>query len=194
MKKLLIIFGCFVALPAVCQTKRLVEISREYYTKDVPLNDGMVYKYSLPTDTARYFNPGADQYEVTVTFKKKGGTPIPVIETVDANTFIGAWKKDASGVFSFSNVTGQTLTHSFLGSVIKLVGYKNSSYGIVAIQVDSSPPVMVDLYEAGLSKAFVMYETTLPMGSHKVTLTVTGQKNTASSNTYCVLDFALITK
>lgn len=131
---------------------------------------------------------------IEYTAKKAGTPPVdPVEQTVDANAFTGLWKKDASGVFSFSSTTGQTLTYSFVGTGIKLVGIKNPSYGIVSIQIDSNAPVLVDLYAQSLTKAFVMYETTFPGGNHKVTLTVTGQKNAASSNTYCVLDHAIIT-
>lgn len=194
MKQL--IFFLLLLCCAICsqaQSKRLVEISREYYTKDIPVRDGMVYKYTLPTDSARYYNPGPDKYEVTMTFKKVGGS-IPIIQTVDANDFTGAWKKDPAGGFSYSNLTGQTLTYSFEGSGIKLIGQKLNSYGKVSVQIDNGTPVIIDMYSATLVKPFMFYETTFGQGQHTVVIKVTGQKNAASVNTYCVLDFVLISK
>lgn len=132
---------------------------------------------------------------IEYTAKKVGsGTPIPIIQTVDANDFTGAWKKDPAGGFSYSNLTGQTLTYSFEGSGIKLVGQKLNSYGKVSVQIDSGAPVIIDMYSATLIKPFMFYETTFAQGSHTVVVKVTGQKNAASVNSYCVLDYVVITK
>lgn len=58
---------------------QLVEISKIYFKKEIILSDGLVYKYLIgaQADTARFFNPMADQYEAIVTFRKLGGTPTP---------------------------------------------------------------------------------------------------------------------
>lgn len=116
---------------------------------------------------------------------KKAGTVDPpdptTTETVDANAFTGLWKKDASGVFSFSNTTGQTLSYSFNGKAIKLIALKNNSYGKISIQLNSQTPVLIDLYAASLIKEFTIFDTAeqgIPLlpGTNIVTLKVTGQK------------------
>lgn len=79
MKRL--IFFILLILCAICSQAQpgtqLAEISKIYTKKEVILIDGLIYKYSLPNDTAIYYNPGSDVYDVTVTFTRKttGTTP-----------------------------------------------------------------------------------------------------------------------
>lgn len=79
MKKILIlIIVCIIAIPAFSQTgTQLVEVSKVYIKKEISITDGLVYRYNYPTDTARYFLPGVDQFEATISFRKIGDTQTP---------------------------------------------------------------------------------------------------------------------
>jgi len=91
MRKLLILlFGVLIGLPAISQTQ-LGEISKVWKTKRVNVADGSVYRYKLwsGSDTAIYYQTGADTFEVVTTFKKVSSTKPPVlpdiISTLDDN-------------------------------------------------------------------------------------------------------------
>jgi len=198
MKNLLILVS-FFTLAASAQIKppyRLVEITREWIPVNMPLKDGFIHKYISPGIQAYYYQPGVDTFEITVTAKKINGPIItpPKDTIVDANVFNGLWKKDISGGFSFSNTTAQTLTLTFTGFHIVLVGLKHPSYGIVSITLDDRPAVEVDLYNAVQQKPFTMFDAGFAPGTHIVTLKVTGKKASLATNNYCVLDYSVISK
>lgn len=68
-----------------------------YHQKEYVLNDGGVYRYVTDQDTARYFNPGPDQYEITVTAKKKA-PPVIMIEAESAPNIVGAAVAPGGGI------------------------------------------------------------------------------------------------
>lgn len=89
MIRILMFFLLFVCITICTHAQtQLVEISKIYIKKDIPITDGLVYKYFYPNDTARYFQPGADQYEATITFRKLGGTPDPILIQAESATQI----------------------------------------------------------------------------------------------------------
>lgn len=96
-KALLLLFGVIVGLPAISQTSQLGEIIKIWKTKRVPVQDGSVYRYKLwdGSDTAVYYQTGADTFEVVTTFKKITKTKPPVvlpdiISTLDDNSLSSA--------------------------------------------------------------------------------------------------------
>jgi hypothetical protein len=200
------------SLLANAQTKRLVEISREYYTLDIPVTDGMTYKYIIgaANDSARYFNPGSDFYDVTVTFKKRGVAAPEVIEDVDDRdsriVYGTGWDKtcctnDASSphfnrTIAWSCTTGSTFTFTFTGKSVTWFVEKMLTHSVAAVKFDNeTTETKVDLYNGTkLTQQAIFTKTWPTVGEHKVTIRVSGEKISPSTNVCVVSDYFRIIK
>lgn len=94
-------------ISSACFGQPLVEgVSGKVWNKkkEYTLTDGLTFKYIAGpnNDTARYFNPGADEYELVVTAKKKVVTPptptIIKIEAESATNMVGAAVAPGGGI------------------------------------------------------------------------------------------------
>jgi hypothetical protein len=212
MKNIITTLFLLSSLLANAQTKRLVEISKEYVTKEIVISDGMTYKYNIGTqaDTARYFNSGADQYEATITFKKKGGVVVPdVIEDVDdrdSRIVYGAgWDKTCctsdpnsphlNQTITWACTTGNSFTFTFTGKSVTWFIEKMSTHGIAGVRFDNeTSEASVDTYSATKLTRQASFTKTWPtVGQHSVTIRITG-KNPAASANCLVSDFFRIIK
>ena len=82
-----------------------------------------------------------------------------------------------------------TLNVAFEGSAFSLIGTKYKTYGIMAVSVDGSPSVDVDLYAGStLYQQRLLSMTGLSEGRHTLTLSWTGRRNPASTGTVVRLD------
>lgn len=156
--RLLIFLFLFITI-TVCshaQPGDLVEITKKWPRKDILVTDGMIYKYTLPTDSARYFNPGADAYEVTITFKKAGGTPIDIIDstTVDSeegvifstgwlhgSTTAAGWYK---GTIAYSITAASTASYTFTGRQVKIYAERLPGHGTGTVSILKGTQVIVN--------------------------------------------------
>lgn len=93
---LLISTACF-AQSKVFRADNIIEYSK---TENIKVTDGMVYKWTLPdTSTARFFDPGSDEYEMMVTAKKKVVVPTTIkIEAESATNMVGAAVAPGGGI------------------------------------------------------------------------------------------------
>lgn len=191
---------------------RLVEISKEYVRKEVPLSDNLTYKWRIGTqnDTARYFNPGADQYEATVTFRKIGGIPpVDVTEDVDDRdsriVYGTGWDKTCctsdpnsphfNSTISWSCAADNSFKFTFTGKSVTWFAEKLNTHGIAGVKFDQDAEVKVDLYNATkLTKQAIFTKNFSVNGPHSVTIRVTGEKNVNSSNVCVVSDSFRIIK
>jgi beta-galactosidase GanA len=117
-----------------------------------------------------------------------------------ALTYTGTWTHagpsagytngDYDSTESFSTTAGDSVTVTFNGTAVQWIGPKNNNGGIGAVSIDGGSPVNVDTYSAG-GKQFqqVLFSASgLSAGSHTLTITVTGTKNSASSADTVVVD------
>ena len=88
-----------------------------------------------------------------------------------------------------SNTAGATLTLPFNGTGINWIGYRGPDGGIASVQIDGGAATQVDTYSPTLKVQPVVFSVGgLADGNHTLTITVTGQKNPASSDARVVVD------
>lgn len=193
----------FAALCSHAQ-RRLVEISKEYTTKEITVTDGMTYKYTIGSqnDTARYFNPNGEVLEATIVFKKPGGTvpPVFVTEKVDGEkaTFSPNWSihgittaadwygENNTRTIAYSNVVGSSVSYTFTGTKIELWAEKKTSHGTGTVSIDNGPAQSVSFVGPSALPVLIYSSPDLPLGSHTIRMTVV--------NGYNLLDYFQITK
>ncbi len=84
---------------------------------------------------------------------------------------------------------GTTLTVPFRGTGISWIAYRGPDAGIASVRVDSGGTTEVDLYSpTAIYQPVVFTATGLSDANHTLTITATGRKNVASSNTRVVVD------
>lgn len=189
----LILELCVVCSELQAQTgePRLFDVLKEWPQKKIIVKDGLIYKYTLPADTARRFDPGADQYEVTVTFKKKGVVdppPIPEREvkqfdseegtvyssnwTIHTTTLAANWYKST---ISYSTVAGSTATFTFFGEKIELFAEVKSTHGSGRISIDGGPEEIVSFKNAVQQLPVLIFtKENLENKNHTIKLTAVG--------------------
>lgn len=200
MKYILITLLLLSCLFSQAQSKRLVEISKEYFTQDIPVTDGLIYKYKIPSDTARYFAPGPDVYDVVVTFKRRGVVvpPTDIVEDVDDRdsriVYGTGWDKTCctsdpnsphfNSTISFHCTVGGTFTFTFVGKSVTWFAEKLKTHGIVGVKFDSeTSEAPIDLYSpTQLTRQAVFTKTWPTVGEHKVIIRITGKNPLAVAN------------
>jgi len=84
---------------------------------------------------------------------------------------------------------GTTVTVPFRGTGISWIGYRGPDAGIATVRVDSGATSEVDLYSPVKTYQPVVFTATgLADANHALTITATGRKNAASTNTRVVVD------
>lgn len=194
MIRFLIFFLIFIGV-TICThaQRRLVEISKEYTTKEIPVIDGMTYKYTIGSqnDTARYFNPNGEVLEATITFKKPGGTvpPVFVTEKVDGEraTFTGTWTRGIttapgwygvpSPTIAYSNSVGASVSYTFTGTKVELWGERRTTHGTGTVSIDNGAAQPVTFVGPSALPVLIYSSTDLPLGSHTIRLSVVSGYN-----------------
>ncbi|MFE4950167.1 hypothetical protein ACFQ9V_08650 [Leifsonia sp. NPDC056665] len=98
-----------------------------------------------------------------------------------ADMYLGTAQWDPHG--------GDTASLTFTGTQVAVHAVQDVDQGIMTISVDGGTPVTVDDYASSrLGSGVVWASGALTSGSHTVTITVTGAKNSASSGTTIALD------
>jgi len=94
-----------------------------------------------------------------------------------------------------TRTAGETLTLPFRGTAISWVGYTGPDGGIATVQIDGGAPAQVDTYSPTAKYQPVVFTAAgLADANHTLTITVTGQKNAASTSSRIVVDaFDVIT-
>ena len=214
-KSLLLIFGILVGLPAISQTQQLAEILKIWKRVDIPVQDGTVYKWNVYTgsDTARYFQPGLDTLEATITFKKKTVIVLPdIISTMDDNVVslsqvynppinVGDNVITATGWSHFKNQTWNANHHANSYSFVEVAGayvelsctcYKvewwselRVNHGIASVQIDGGAAIDVDQYDPRTDNNSLKIWTSPDMtnATHKIRINYTGRKHPSSQST-----------
>ena len=84
--------------------------------------------------------------------------------------------------FKYAYTTGDRTVFTFSGTQAKIYGYKEPVGGIASVSVDGGIAVDVDYYAATQSMQTIFTTSVLTSGTHTVSLTVSGRKNTASKS------------
>lgn len=96
---------------------------------------------------------------------------------------------DYNGTESYANTAGDTMSVTFTGSAVRLIGPKGPNGGIADISIDGAKAASVDTYATSKQFSQVLFaDTTLGSGSHTLTVQVTGTKNAASTDTVVSVD------
>lgn len=98
------------------------------------------------------------------------------------------------GSESFSNTAGARATLTFTGTSIELGGTLGPNAGRARAWVDCGEPVTLDLYAP--QKKYGLTVATfagLPAGTHTLVVEVLGTRNSASTDTYAIIDHARVT-
>jgi len=96
---------------------------------------------------------------------------------------------------SWDRTAGDIVTLAFVGVQISFYARVNDGHGICALSVDGGAESPVDLYATpAVCDDLVWTSATLPYGNHTFQLRVTGEKNAASTDAWCVVDRAVITQ
>lgn len=98
------------------------------------------------------------------------------------------------GTAHWSNTTGAAATYTFTGNSVTIWGVKDHDQGIAGFSVDGAPVTYADDYSSTRTAQAPLWSSTgLGPGTHTVTITNTGTKNSASSNDTVALDYAAVT-
>lgn len=136
--------------------------------------------------------PGSTASDTTTSVTTTSGT--------DSFAYTGTWGT-ATGVSDldggdayWSRTAGSTATYTFTGSQVAIQGVKDVDQGIVGFSVDGGPVTYVDDYSPSrLAQNTLWSSYGLTPGTHTVTITVTGTKNSSSSNDIVALEDAVVT-
>ncbi len=109
--------------------------------------------------------------------------------------YSGTWSANVTttaasgGSFRYANASGASVTVKFTGTSFIWLNKKSPVYGIANVVVDGAPPVQVDLYNATeIWQQKVWQSATLSAGTHTITISWTGAKNPAATNTNIGVD------
>jgi N-acetylmuramoyl-L-alanine amidase len=109
--------------------------------------------------------------------------------------YSGTWSANAAaaaasgGSFRYANASGASVSVQFTGTSFIWLNKKSPVYGIANVVVDGGPAVKVDLYSAKeVWQQKVWQSATLGAGVHTVTISWSGAKNPAATNTNIGVD------
>jgi hypothetical protein len=95
------------------------------------------------------------------------------------------------GTTHWNSTTGSTATLSFTGTGAVIYGVKDVDQGVATYSVDGGTAHSVDDYSATRVPGASLFTVSgLSAGNHTITITITGTKNSASSNDIIALDSA----
>jgi hypothetical protein len=114
-------------------------------------------------------------------------------------TGTGSWADEYTyggylgGTVHYSHTPGSSLSYTFRGTSIAWVGSRNNNHGHASVSIDGGPPVSVDTYGHTFALQQVLFtKTGLSAGQHTITITVTGQKDPASSGVFQDIDAFIV--
>ncbi len=86
--------------------------------------------------------------------------------------------------FRFTNEVGATVEHDFVGTGVLWIGYRFDDAGKIEVRVDGKVVAIVDQYGPGRDLPFNWSTKDLPLGPHKIKLTLLAERNPASRDHY----------
>jgi hypothetical protein len=115
-----------------------------------------------------------------------------------ALTYTGSWTyatygTDYAGDESYSATTGNKVTFTFTGNAIQWLGSYASNHGYASVSLDGGAATSVDTYASTSIPQSVLYSATgLSQGTHTLTITVAGTKDSGSSGYFVSVDALIV--
>ncbi len=144
---------------------------------------------------------GVTQFAVTAPPPAPAPAPVSVLTVNDTATggtvgvaYAGSWlTSNGSGKYHgddhYSNSRGATVTVTFTGTGARLFGARASWHGVAGISVDGEAEKWVDSYSATRQdQALLFAADNLVPGNHRITVRVTGDRNSRSGGTVVAFD------
>lgn len=135
----------------------------------------------------------------TTSATRPGSTDDAVTTGTDHFTYDSTWGTATGvsdlydGTAHWSNTAGGTATFTFTGSGVAIHGVRDVDQGIATYSVDGGTAKSVDDYSPTRNPDATLFAVAgLTNASHTITITITGTKNSASSNDIVAVDSATI--
>ena len=114
-------------------------------------------------------------------------------ENNSALTYTGSWAVQSSpsytdGAAKISNVNGDSINFSFIGTGFKWIGLSGPSVGIAKVTVDGVDSTVNGYSSSSTFKKVLFQCSGLNLGTHTVTITVTNSKDPKAGNYYQSID------
>jgi beta-galactosidase GanA len=120
-------------------------------------------------------------------------------DTDTAISYSGSWSHvgaeqsytggDYQHTESFSDTAGDSATVDFTGTGVTWISNLDGNHGTADVSLDGKKVATVDLYGATKQNQYVAYRASgLDNGPHTLTITATGQKDSAASGTFVTVD------
>jgi hypothetical protein len=109
-------------------------------------------------------------------------------------SYSGSWRSNNGNSYSgggavYAFRAGTSVTVDFSGTSLTWLAKTASSCGKAQVTLDGGSPVTVDLYSSSTRYQQAVYNTgTLANGTHSLTISWTGQKNSRANGTYVYID------
>jgi len=129
-----------------------------------------------------------DAFDVT------GASAATRIEDTDpAVSYTDTWlhgtdARATAGTFAEANLAGAVTTLSFTGTGVRWLGFRSNNNGKARVSIDGVFMGEVDTYAPSPDSAVVFTAIGLHSGAHSMTVEVTGTRNSASTDTWVIID------
>lgn len=100
--------------------------------------------------------------------------------------YVGAWTKfnSSAGPLTFTTTTGNNFEFSFTGTSLQWFSEKAANHGYAGVTIDQGEEEKLSLYGPTTTNNIQLIKTwTLPKGSHKIVVRMTGQKEAVATDT-----------
>ena len=112
--------------------------------------------------------------------------------------FAGSWLTYSAaplsgGSHALTNAAGSSVTLTFVGTRLDLLGMTGPKFGLAQVSVDGAAPTTADFYSADTLVQQMVYSTgDLAEGLHTVTVSCSGTKGASATDTYVSVDAVLV--
>jgi hypothetical protein len=159
--------------------------------------------HTLSIEVTHERGPGTDGSWVWIdAFDIENGEPIPggltasagrVEENNPSLVYLGRWYANGNPAHSGGNATlatdaGSKVTINFNGTAISWLAYRDEWSGIARVYVDGVEKSTIDNYLSPAGQRVVYSTGALPLGSHSLTIEVTGSHNQSAKGSWVWLD------
>jgi len=136
-------------------------------------------------------------------FDIENGGPLPggvsattgrVEENNPALLLSGRWYSSANAALSGGSAVlatdaGSRITVAFVGTGVSWIGYRDEWSGVARVYLDGEEKATIDTYVSPAQTRVVLYSvTSLPAGTHSLTIEATGSRNASSQGSWVWVD------
>lgn len=178
-KTLLLIFGVLVALPCAQILGQVIDVPK-------------AGKYEYQNDSVPPIPPDPPTGPDTLIDNGVKGT-----QGYQFNFVGNGWTHNATAAdtwykktMSYSGTAGDNFTFKFDGTLVAVFTEVGPTHGIIEIAIDGVVKKRVDLYAPEFMQRVKVYQKdSLTQDVHTIKLSCTGTKNSASTNTFLIIDY-----